>query len=68
MSMFLQNLKLYFLKLSSASSDELTTEKIRKAIQQQCPEVSREMMRFLSVGNIKVIYDYMIIGVKELIK
>lgn len=53
MSMFLQNIKIYFQKVSSNSNEPLTTDRIRKAIQQQIPEISREIIRFLSVGNIR---------------
>ena len=55
LSMFLQNMKIYFNKLSSStpSSEELTADKIRKSISSQCNEISKEMIRFLSVGNIR---------------
>lgn len=55
LSMFMHNLKLYFLKLSSNTSDELSQDKIRRSIQVLCPEISKEMIRFLSVGSIKAI-------------
>lgn len=53
MSIFLQNMKLYFQKLASTSVEPMTIEKIRKSIQQHCNEVSKEMIRFLSVGSMK---------------
>lgn len=53
MSIFLQNMRIYFTKLAAASSEELSAEKVRKSIQQQCNEIGREMIRFLSVGNIR---------------
>lgn len=53
MNIFLHNIRLYFQKVSQVSSEPMTMEKIRKSIQQQVVEISKEMIRFLSVGNIK---------------